>query len=156
MIRFWSEAVRSRIEVEVQCDCGLECNPLAGKVPLTPGQDLYMSTIAPATQETPLLLRPVIDRLVAGFQPEQIWLFGSRAEGRDHAESDWDLLMVLPDGTPPEFLELSTAWSAVSDLGLAIDVVPCTQSEFEEERTEIDTLPRAAFERGWLLYVRAR
>jgi hypothetical protein len=36
--------------------------------------------------------------------------------------------------------------------GLAIDLVPCPRSVFEQEKDEINTLPRAAYARGRLLY----
>ena len=102
-----------------------------------------------------VVLRPVLSRLVAGFHPEQIWLFGSRAEARAREDSDWDLLMVLPDDTPRGFLEATTVWDAIRGFDIPIDVVPCMLREFEEEKTELDSLPRAAIERGRLLYVRS-
>lgn len=106
------------------------------------------------TRDEFAVLRPILDKLVAGFRPEQIWLFGSRAEGRARADSDWDLLVVLPDDSPRGFLEPAVVWSAVHDPRVPLDVVPCTRREFEQEKTEIDSLPRAAFERGRLLYAR--
>ncbi len=99
-------------------------------------------------------IRGVLDRIVEAFQPEEIWLFGSRAEGRAHAGSDWDLLVVLPDGGDPRLLDPVAAWRVVRGLDIPVDVIPCTRREFEEERLEIDSLPRAAFTRGVRLYVR--
>ena len=100
-------------------------------------------------------LRPVLERIVARLRPEEIWLFGSRAEDRARPNSDFDLLTVLPDGTPEEELDPVKAWSIVRGMGVPVDVVPCTRSEFEEEKHEIDTLARAAFLRGVRLYERA-
>jgi hypothetical protein len=40
-------------------------------------------------------------------------------------------------------------------MGVPVDVVPCTRSEFDEEKHEIDTLARAAVLRGVRLYERA-
>jgi len=100
------------------------------------------------------LLRPVLDRLRDRFAPEQIWLFGSRGESRAGPTSDFDLLLVLPDDTSAESLECAIVWNAIRDFCLPIDVVPCTRSEFEAEKSEIDSLPRAAYTRGKLLYVR--
>jgi predicted nucleotidyltransferase len=39
-------------------------------------------------------LREVLRRLVRDLDPEQIWLFGSRAEGRHRPDSDFDLFVV--------------------------------------------------------------
>lgn len=96
---------------------------------------------------------PVLERLVAILDPEEIWLFGSRAESRERPGSDWDLLVVLPDGAPPEHLDPATVWRSIRGVGVPVDVVPCTRSEFDQERNELDTLPRAAVLRGRRLYV---
>lgn len=98
-------------------------------------------------------LRPVLARLVRALAPEEIWLFGSRAESRAREHSDYDLLAVLPDGTPPEVLDPIAAWQIVRGLGVPVDVVPCTRSEFEEEKDEIDTLARAAYQKGICIFM---
>ena len=64
---------------------------------------------------TDAVLAEIVSRLVACFQPERIYLFGSRARGDMGPDSDYDLLMVLdrldrPAGTPCE----RTAWSGAS------------------------------------------
>jgi predicted nucleotidyltransferase len=100
-------------------------------------------------------LRPVLERIVTRLRPEEIWLFGSRAEDHARPNSDFDLLAVLPDGTPEEELDPVKAWSIVRGMGVPVDVVPCTRSELEEEKHEIDTLARAAFLREVRLYERA-
>jgi predicted nucleotidyltransferase len=109
-----------------------------------------MSTAAMETE----ILAPVIARIVECLDPEAIWLFGSRAEGRARTDSDYDLLMVLPDETPEADLDPVRAWEMVRGLGVPVDLIPCTHSDFEEEKGEIDSLPRAAVTRGRLVYVR--
>src|SRR4051812_19985392 len=44
----------------------------------------------------------VRDRLVAMLRPDAIWLFGSRARGNHRDDSDFDLLVALPDGLSEE------------------------------------------------------
>ena len=100
-------------------------------------------------------LRPVLERIVTRLRPEEIWLFGSRAENRVRPKSDYDLLAVLPDSTPEADLDPVRAWSIVRGMGVPVDVVPCTRSEFEEEKHEIDTLARAAYLRGVRVFERA-
>ena len=48
------------------------------------------------------VLEAVTGRLVAEFQPAQVWLFSSHASGTPHEDSDVDLLVVMPhsDETP--------------------------------------------------------
>lgn len=100
-------------------------------------------------------IRPLVDSLVKRYDPEEIWLFGSRAEGRARPGSDWDLLIVLPDSAPESDLELLEPWKIAHGLGIPADIVPCLRSEFEEEKDEIDSLPRAAVRKGRRVYVRS-
>jgi predicted nucleotidyltransferase len=44
-------------------------------------------------------LRTLLVRIEERYQPEQVWLFGSRARGDAEPGSDWDLLVVVPDST---------------------------------------------------------
>ncbi len=97
---------------------------------------------------------PLVERIVEKLKPEEIWLFGSRAEGRARPDSDYDLLAVLPDGAPESALDLLKAWELTCGLGVPVDLVPCTRSEFEEEKNDIGTLARAAYHRGWRVYER--
>jgi uncharacterized protein len=100
-------------------------------------------------------LTPILARLVERLKPEAIWLFGSRAEGRARPDSDYDLLVVIPDGAPAAELDAVATYELTRGLGLPVDVVPCPRSVFEEEKHEINTLARAAFARGRLLYEQA-
>jgi predicted nucleotidyltransferase len=99
-------------------------------------------------------LVPLLERIVARLSPEEVWLFGSRAEGRARPDSDYELLVVMPDGTPEAQLDMVSAWNLVQGLDIPADIMPCTRAEFEEEKHEIDTLARAAFMRGRRIYER--
>ena len=110
-----------------------------------------------AQRAAPIDLRPIaplIERIVARLAPEEIWLFGSRAEGRARPDSDYDLLAVLPDNTPESALDLMKAWEMTCGLGVLADLVPCTRSDFEDEKNEVGTLARAAYHRGKRIYER--
>jgi predicted nucleotidyltransferase len=111
-----------------------------------------MENPVPASDIRPL--EPLLDRIVASLGPEEIWLFGSRAEGRARPDSDYDLLVVLPDGSPEAHLDIVSVWTLVRGLDIPADIIPCTRAEFEEEKQEIDTLARAAFLRGKRIYER--
>jgi predicted nucleotidyltransferase len=97
---------------------------------------------------------PLVERIVAYLGPEEIWLFGSRAEGRARPDSDYDLLAVLPDDAPESALDLLKAWELTCGLGVPADLVPCTRSDFEEEKNDVGTLARAAYHRGRRIYER--
>ena len=97
----------------------------------------------------------LIARIVERLNPEEIWLFGSRAEGRARPDSDYDLLAVLDDGASEASLDLVKAWEITCGLGVPADLVPCTRSDFEGEKNEVGTLARAAYHRGKRIYERA-
>src|SRR5215467_14622767 len=95
-----------------------------------------------------------LDRLVRcvveAMNPLEVWLFGSRAR----ASSDYDLLVVMPDGAPEPELDPVRAWQLEWEARVTADIIPCLRSEFDEEKDEIDSLPRAAILRGRKLYER--
>jgi predicted nucleotidyltransferase len=47
-------------------------------------------------------LAEAVRRLVEAYQPECVYLFGSVARGDAGPDSDYDLLVVVPDDAPPE------------------------------------------------------
>lgn len=53
-----------------------------------------MDIRADMTTSDPALAR-IIRRLVTAYEPEQIFLFGSRARGDPGPDSDYDLLLVV-------------------------------------------------------------
>jgi predicted nucleotidyltransferase len=46
------------------------------------------------------ILNSVVERLVTLYRPERIYLFGSVARGDAGPDSDYDLMIVVPDSTP--------------------------------------------------------
>jgi predicted nucleotidyltransferase len=92
----------------------------------------------------PIDLIPVqslLDRIVSSWQPREIWLFGSRARGTAAADSDWDLLVVVPDERAPAgFDDPMAVWNLKQGTGVRADVLVCRASEFDEDRTTHNTI----------------
>lgn len=42
----------------------------------------------------------IVDHIINNFSVEVIYLYGSRARGRIHKESDWDIAILFPDYIP--------------------------------------------------------
>ncbi len=117
--------------------------------------------LPPDSQGSPISIAPIdpqcarlVRHVVEVMHPLEVWLFGSRAEGRARPTSDYDLLVVMPDGTPAVELDPVRAWRLGWEAGVTADVIPWTRGEFDEERHEIDTLARAAWVRGHKVYER--
>ncbi len=76
-----------------------------------------------------------IKRLLALIEercrPVAVWLFGSRAKGTAGPESDWDLLVVLPDSVPfEEQDEVVDAIRLRSISQVDADILSCGESDF--------------------------
>lgn len=97
-------------------------------------------------------LAEIIRRLVDAYQPERIYLFGSVARGEAGPESDYDLLVVVPDDAPPEQRRSRLAYEVLWGTGTAADVLVCTRSYFEERRRLQASLPGTILREGRLLH----
>ena len=42
----------------------------------------------------------IVRRLVEAYQPERIYLFGSKARDQANQDSDYDIMVVIPDSAP--------------------------------------------------------
>jgi predicted nucleotidyltransferase len=99
-------------------------------------------------------LERLVRYVVEAMHPLEVWLFGSRAENRAMPTSDYDLLVVMPDGTPEFELDPVHAWHLGWEARVTADIVPCTRTEFDQEKDELDSLPRAAMLCGRKIYER--
>ena len=97
-------------------------------------------------------LGEIVRRLVTALQPERIYLFGSKARGDEGPESDYDVMVVVPDAAPPERRRGRTAYRALRGTGTAADVVVLTRTRFEERRHVVSSLPATVEREGRLLY----
>ena len=97
-------------------------------------------------------LAEVVRRLVDAYQPERVYLFGSVARGDAGADSDYDLLLVVPDDAPPEKRRSRLAYEALRGTGTAADVLVCTRSYFEDRRSLKASLPGTVLREGRLLH----
>src|SRR3954470_5017887 len=73
---------------------------------------------------------PLLNRVLREWKPEGIQLFGSRARGDADPDSDWDILIVVPEASaiPADPL---VAWRLRRDTGVRADVIVYSLREFE-------------------------
>jgi predicted nucleotidyltransferase len=98
------------------------------------------------------IIGEVVRRLVAHFNPERIYLFGSTARQEDHPGSDLDFLVVLPDDAPRELLTSGREYECLSGVPIPVDVVPCRRSSFEARKDWLMSLPAIVLREGRLIY----
>ncbi len=96
----------------------------------------------------------MVKRLVKGFDPDQIILFGSHARGTARANSDIDLLVVLPvEGTKrAKQVEMRVA---LHDIAVPKDILVATPEELRRYRNIPGTIVYPALQEGKVLYARA-
>jgi predicted nucleotidyltransferase len=98
-------------------------------------------------------LTEAVRRLRDAYSPERIYLFGSRARGDDGPDSDYDLLVVVPDGVAPEARASKIGYQALRGTGIAVDVVVCSHGYFEARVHLQASLPGTVLREGQLLHV---
>jgi predicted nucleotidyltransferase len=102
--------------------------------------------------EVETILQEMTRRLVAEFQPCQIYLFGSYAWGKPNEDSDIDLLVIVPDSKASRRDREVRARYCLRDLPIAKDVLVQTQTELERTSHVYASLQCEILERGKKLY----
>jgi predicted nucleotidyltransferase len=99
-------------------------------------------------------LRQIVDRIVSGFSPVRIILFGSRARGTATGDSDVDLLVVTdrPGSKRQQAVAIDLA---LADIRIAKDVLVVGVDELDSERDVVGTIAYPAWREGVVLYDRA-
>lgn len=98
------------------------------------------------------LLRTATQRLVAEFQPEQVWLFGSHAWGQPHDDSDVDLLVVVPESDESPIRRSQRAHRCLRGLRMPKDVLVETRQEMDRVKEHENSLENDILSRGRRLY----
>jgi uncharacterized protein len=93
-----------------------------------------------------------VDRLIDAYLPERVYLFGSMARGDVGPDSDYDLLLVVPDDAPPERQRSRLAYQTLRGTGVAADILVLTRSRFETRARVATSLPATVLREGKLLH----
>ena len=98
------------------------------------------------------LLETATQRLVAEFQPDEVWLYGSHAWGNPHPDSDVDLLVVVPHSDETPIRRSQRAHRCLRGLRMPKDVLVETRQEFDRVKERKTSLEHLIFRRGRRLY----
>lgn len=111
--------------------------------------------VARAERRSSLVPPEVISCLVDGFNPLQIILFGSRARGDSDDNSDFDLLVVLPEVTDKHATAVAML-VALGHLAVPVDVIPADAAEVaaQSDGRAAGTALAAALREGEVVYER--
>ena len=108
-------------------------------------------------QPTNALLQQMVDAIVSEVDPEQVILFGSRARGDQHQDSDVDLIVLESEtfGSGRSRHEQEVRLHrALSSFHVSKDVLVFSRSEIEHWRDSLNHVPARALREGRVLYER--
>ncbi|MBP2298109.1 nucleotidyltransferase domain-containing protein [Azospirillum picis] len=97
-------------------------------------------------------LQLLLDRIFPALQPEAVYLFGSRARGDFDEDSDYDLLVIVPDDAPKERRSIRYAYATKIGTGIPADIIPCTRTNYESSKDVAGTLSYEVKRHGLRVY----
>jgi predicted nucleotidyltransferase len=98
------------------------------------------------------VLQEIVRRLADAYRPERIFLFGSHARGERGPDSDYDLLVVVPDDVPADRRRSRLAYEVLRGTGAAADVLVWTRDAFDSRLPLRASLPATVMAEGRLVY----
>ena len=98
------------------------------------------------------LLQTATQRLVAEFQPEEIYLFGSHAWGTPGQDSDIDLMVIVPQSDERPIRRDQRAQKCLGRLPVAADVLVRTRGEVNRYKHLRASLFHQVLNQGRKLY----
>jgi predicted nucleotidyltransferase len=98
------------------------------------------------------VLAEIVRRLVEALQPDRIYLFGSRARGDVGPDSDYDLMVVVPQLAEPGYRLAQRAHSVLWGLGVAADILVWSREAFDSRLHLKASLPATIVREGRLLH----
>ena len=95
------------------------------------------------------VLQKIIELLKTEFNPSRLYLFGSRAAGTAHAESDYDFVMVLPKYSGDRMNMWEKCHGLIHEkYGVSADVFTYSEKQFNLKKEEFSSIPEIALNTG--------
>lgn len=93
-------------------------------------------------------MKAIIAALTSEFAPTRLFLFGSRANGTNRADSDYDFVVVVRRRRGDRVDNMIRARKVLAPLGVVADVFVYSEKEFEVWKEEFSSIPETAFTTG--------
>jgi len=103
------------------------------------------------------VLKHLVQEIVREVDPEEIWLFGSRARGEAGPDSDVDLMVIESEPFGPErsrWQEVTRLYDVAGRLCVPTDILVYSRSEVERRRQWRNHVIARTMREGRLLYER--
>jgi predicted nucleotidyltransferase len=99
------------------------------------------------------LIEEIVARIRRTIGPDRVILFGSRARGDAHPESDFDLLVVV-DSDEPRYRRSAPLYRILADLPIEVEIMVYTPQEVAEWSSVPQAFVTTALREGKVLYER--
>lgn len=94
-------------------------------------------------------LNKIIEVLKKEFKPSRLFLFGSRANGKPHKDSDYDFVVVAKGNKKSRLNNMQKARDTIwNTCKVSADVFVYSQKEFDEWKDELNSIPETALHTG--------
>ena len=103
------------------------------------------------------LLKRMVSAIVDEVNPEQVILFGSRARGGEHEDSDVDLIVIEAEPFGPKrsrHNELVRLYNALAGFFVPADILVYSREDVEYWRDSLNHVLARALREGRVLYER--
>ena len=104
----------------------------------------------------PLVPPALLDGVIRRLDPVEVYLFGSRARGDAHEDSDYDLYVVVDDEGAEEKRTGKARHEARNGFKGAIDLIIGRKSAFESRKAMLGALEEIVQAEGRRVYQRGR
>jgi predicted nucleotidyltransferase len=99
-----------------------------------------------------VLLAEIVRRMVEVYRPERIYLFGSTARGDAGPDSDYDLMIIVPDDGPASLKNPDAGYRAMEGLPRSGDFLVWSRGDLDKRLHLRASLPATIVREGKLLY----
>lgn len=94
-------------------------------------------------------LKKIARTLKKEFSPTRLFLFGSQAKGLASVDSDYDFVVVVPEKKNSRLKSMAQARSLLHQkCNISADVFVYSQSEFDEWKSQLNSIPETALNTG--------
>ncbi len=121
---------------------------------MPPEPGLERADSFPWTGRLTEIAQTIADRLGRTLNADAVWMFGSVARGNNDADSDIDLVAIVPDSSHPRYRRAVEALRLVADIRAPKDVIVLTRKEWASQAKVRASLVNTILREGKLLYGR--
>lgn len=99
-----------------------------------------------------LVPESLLNQVVTVFDPRRVILIGSRSRGDEREDSDYDLVVVLDDGVPDQFLSAQLRYEGRRGLAIPADIIPCREGMLNNRARAIGSFAHTVLTEGVVVY----